>query len=167
VIVDEHVEHVEHVVEVSFGSSLLYLEQDIIDDGIVGSERIPVTSVLFLVEWLLTESWSIPVAFNIPTEPFRKFKDGALIVEHVASTVGVGLSWTPFIFNPFQSAQLNLQTNAMLFADINPDDSRALYVSPSSRIHIETPSGFTLYFGGSYIPNRTIFALMYGVGHRF
>ncbi|MGL1935830.1 MAG: hypothetical protein OCD01_12450 [Fibrobacterales bacterium] len=158
---------VEPVIEISFGSSLLYLEQDILTDGVVDSERLPVASVVFLAEWLFAKNWSLPLAINIPTEPSRLFKDSVMTEAHVASTVGAGVTWVPFQFKPFARAQLNLQIGALIFMDINPRDERAFYLLPLSRIHIETPSGFTLYFGGTYIPTHPIFAITYGVGQRF
>ncbi|MGL1902038.1 MAG: hypothetical protein OCC49_07885 [Fibrobacterales bacterium] len=158
---------VEPVIEISFGSSLLYLEQDFLTDGVVDSERLPVASVVFLAEWLFSKKWSVPFAINIPTEPSRLFKDSVMTEAHVASTIGTGVTWVPLQCKPFARAQLNLQIGAMIFMDINPKDERTFYPLPLSRIHIETPSGFTLYFGGSYIPTHPIFAITYGVGQRF
>lgn len=155
------------VIEISFGSSLLFLEQNFMEDGVVETATFPVSSVVFLAEWILWESVTLPLAFNIPVEPFRKFVDSTMVEEHVSATVGIGINWTVVTFQTFAQAELDLQLSAMLFMDINPVGDRALYPIPIPRLHIETPNGFTLYFGGSFVPGTSIMALMYGVGHRF
>ena len=157
-------------VEISFGSSLLFVDQPLISQDLCLEElrTVPIPSVLLLGEFFLRDQFTLGVMLNIPTSPRRLLVDGELIEEHAAVTTALG-----FTHRPVQ--QLIWEDRALLVFQYGLLGGRSIrstrgdqyfplvFVRPS----IGTPGGFSMYLGTAFAFRTDTLALLYGVCQQF
>ncbi len=161
----------EHLLEFSFGSSLLYVEQPLHDGyaAVTESRVLPVPSVLVLGEWLVRPRWIIAGILNIPTAPIRVLKeDGETYTEESATAaVAIGGAHVPFQVRVGDKSIFQPQLGLMVGRSINHSVEDTFFPMAVCRLHLHTQTGFSMYFGAAFAGRRDTLALIYGVGHRF
>jgi hypothetical protein len=164
-------EQLEHLVEFSFGSTLLYVEQPLLDGylAVQGSRVLPVPSVLMLAEWLIRPRWILGGLLNLPTAPIRVLEEDGESYSEEASTavVALGGSYVPFQVRFGKNALFQPQLGLMVGRSINNSIKDTFFPMAVGRVHLHTKDGFSMYFGTAFAGRRDTFALLYGVGHRF
>jgi len=155
--------------EISFGSSVLILEQPLVGPGYEqGSERLmAVDSAMLLCEWLVTRKFTISGVANIPLVPLRKFKGDEVVEEHVSAVVALGPRWSPIEAHVFDSAWVAPQLALLLGRTLGSTEGDLFFPLSALRLHISTADGFTMHLGIAYAFRKDTLALTYGVGHQF
>lgn len=157
--------------EVSFGSSLLFVEQAFIKQGFPNQleERVvPVTSRLLLVEWMWTDRWSSAGMLNVPTTTVRQIdQNGDLFERHSAAAAGLGVAFTPVNVDILTDATFRPQLALMGGRTLNDQDKNVFFPLTVARLMLVSPSGTSLYGGIAYAFQEETLALIYGLGHRF
>ena len=163
-------EEPEHVMELSFGSALLYVEQPLLDEYRLtrDSRVMPVQSVMMLAEWLVRPRWSVAGMVNIPPDPIRRVQDdGSLTEEHSGAALAVGGSFVPFQVRVSESSRFQPQVGLMAGRTINNSVEDRFFLLGVARLHLHTDAGFSMYLGAAFAGQRDTLAFLYGVGHRF
>jgi hypothetical protein len=156
--------------EFSFGSSLLFVEQPLLnlEKRTIEEERVmPISSVLILGEYLFTPRWSLGTMLNVPTSTKRRVVDGSVIEEHSAVSVGAGITYKPIVKSVFDDrASFRLQMGLLGAYGINSTDYRFFPVAVL-RPSLATPKGTSMYLGTAYSFQTETLALIYGVSQLF
>ncbi|GEM_PF-2176554 len=169
---DRHMDEMPgHLIELSFGSSLLYVEQPLLDgyEAVSESRVLPVTSVLMLGEWLVRPRWIVAGFLNLPTGPIRVMDEtgGSYTEESSTATVALGGAHVPFQVRVGESSVFQPQLGLMIGRSINHSVQDTFFPMAVARLHLHTGTGFSMYAGGAFAGRRDTLALIYGVGHRF
>jgi len=157
-----------HSVELSFGNSKLFTGSsnfENTDDSELN--QLPTSSALFLGEWLMGESWSALLVFNLPLTPHRAILDGKIVEKQSAPTLSMGIRWSPWSWLIAHRARLETQLAAILGTPIGPSSYPIIFPTLGGRLHLSRPDGFSMYIGATWSLRRETAALVYGVGHRF
>ncbi len=161
----------KYLMEFSFGSSLLYVEQPMLDgySAVLSSRVLPVPSVLMLAELLIRPHWILAGILNLPTGPVRVLSDDgrSYSEEATAAAVAIGGAYVPFQVQLGEHSTIQPQLGLMLGRTINHSVDDVFFPMAVARLHIHTNTGFSMYFGSAYAGQRDTLALIYGVGHRF
>jgi len=163
-------EEPKHVMELSFGSALLYVEQPLLDDYRITTDSrvMPVPSVVMLAEWLVRPRWSLAGMLNIPTEPIRRVQDdGGFTEEHSAAALALGVSYVPFQVRVSETSRFQPQLGLLAGRTINNSIEDNVFLLGVARLHLHTDAGFSMYLGAAFAGQRDTLAFLYGVGHRF
>jgi hypothetical protein len=159
------------VIEISFGASHLDIDYAFkVKKTDAGDERrYPVTSALFIVEWLAFRTVTVATMLNIPLMPRREISGGTTTERNVATAVGAGLTWIPLSFDAFKRATFECQAGVLGCITFNSTSSHGNYPFPLSfvRFRIVSFKGTAVYIGTSYAVKKDSIALLYGIGHRF
>jgi hypothetical protein len=157
-------------IEISFGSSLLFIEQPLISQGFCldNQRTVPIPSVLLLGEYFLRERLTLGVMLNIPTSPRRLLVDDELIEEHAAVTAALGLTHRPVQHLIWEDqAILVFQYGVLGGRSIRSSRGDQYFPLVFVRPSIGTPGGFSMYLGTAYAFRNDTLALLYGVGQQF
>ncbi len=161
----------EDLFEFSFGSSLLYVEQPLLDgySAVQDSRVLPVPSVLILAEWLIRPRWTLAALLNLPTGPIRVLsEDGHSYSEEASSAVvAVGGAYIPFQVRLNKKSLFQPQLGLMLGRSLNHSEQDTFFPLAVTRLHLHSGTGFSMYFGAAFAGRRDTLAFIYGVGHRF
>jgi hypothetical protein len=161
----------EFLLEFSFGSSLVYVEQPLLDsDSVMSQKRVlPVPSVLILAEWLIRPRWKVAALVNIPTSPIRVLDETGTTYTEEASTaaIAIGGSYVPFQVRIGEKSVFQPQIGLMVGRTVNHSVEDGYFPMAVARLHVHTNEGFTMYAGAAFAGRRDTLALLYGVGHRF
>ena len=164
-------EEPEDLFEFSFGSSLLYVEQPLLDgySAVQDSRVLPVPSVLILAEWLIRPRWTLAGLLNLPTGPIRVLSEDGLSYSEEASSaaVAIGGAYIPFQVRLNKKSLFQPQMGLMLGRSLNHSEQDTFFPLAVGRLHLHSGSGFSMYFGAAFAGRRDTLALIYGVGHRF
>ena len=156
-----------HKLEISFGQSLLYLKTDPSVNDDTRSRSLPMSSALFLGEWLLNRDFAYLSAITIPLTTQQTLVNGQLYHRKSSPTVSFGGRWSAFGFSASEETRCELQVAAMLGRTFNTDLSGRFFPTVGSRIIFLKNDGFSLYAGTTWSFTLETLALIYGVGHRF
>jgi hypothetical protein len=154
-----------HFVEVSFGQAQLYISE--YSGGRSEEPLVPVSSALFLGEFLVSERFSAVALVNLPTTSHRTLVDGDVVEDYAAPAVALGVRASPLKQLVIRGAELELQVALLVGRTINSQEGDRFFPLLTTRVHFATPDGFTLYLGGATAFVKDTTALIYGVGHRF
>lgn len=161
-----------HRVELSFGSSLLFVEQAMLSGQVLDPEIVqrvvPVPSLLMLGEWIWTPRWSTGMMLNVPTGTITQIDESGEISErHSAAAVALGPGFAPINQRVLYDATLRWQSSAMLGRTINHQGGNRSFPLVTTRLMVLTPAGTSMYAGVAYAFQEETLALIYGVGTRF
>lgn len=164
-------DHVDRV-ELSFGSSLLFVEQALLSGAVLDPEIVervvPVPSVLMLGEWIWSPRWSTGVMLNVPIGTITQIDDQGQITErHSAAAVAAGPAFAPLNRQVLYDATLRWQSAAMFGRTVNHQEGNRSFPLVTSRVMVLTPAGTSMYAGVAYAFQEETLALIYGVGTRF
>jgi len=164
-------ESYEYKLELSFGSSLLFVEQPLLswEDQSIFEERVmPISSVLILGEYLLTPRWSMGAMINIPTTTKRRVVNGSVQEEHAAASLGLGAAFTPVNRLILEDrASFRLQTALLGAYAINSTEQYRFFPVTIIRSSLSTPRGSSMYIGTAFAFKTDTLALIYGVSQLF
>jgi hypothetical protein len=157
-------------VEISFGSSLLFVEQplQLRDECVESDHYLPVPSVLILGEYFLGARFTLGSLLNIPTSSRRRLVDGEIIDEPTSTVVALGITHRPVdvpILN--DEAAFGLQYGVLAGRQLTPAREHQAFPMVFTRPSISTPEGFSMYLGVAYAFRNETLAVLYGVGQRF
>lgn len=172
IAVERHVTELPgHLLEFSFGSSLLYVEQPLLDGytAVTESRVLPVTSVLVLGEWLIRPRWTIAGLLNLPTGPIRVLDESGenYSEESSAAAVAIGGAHVPFQIRVGEKSVFQPQLGLMVGRTVNHSVKDSFFPMAVGRLHLHTGEGFSMYAGAAFAGRRDTLALIYVVGHRF
>jgi hypothetical protein len=157
-------------VEISFGSSLLFVEQplQLPDDCVESDHYLPVPSVLILGEYFLGPRFTLGSFLNIPTSSRRRLVDGEIIDEPTSTVVALGVTHRP-VEVPIldDEAAFGLQYGILAGRQLTPSREHEVFPMVFTRPSISTPEGFSMYLGVAYAFRNETLAVLYGVGQRF
>lgn len=157
--------------ELSFGSSLLFVEQAFVQQGLpnMTQERVvPVPSWLLLGEYMWTPRWSSAVMLNVPLSTVRRIdRNGEIYEQHSAAALGLGAAFSPVNLSVLSKATFRPQIALLGGRTINDLDKNVFFPLTVSRLVLVSPSGTSLYGGVAYAFQEETFAVIYGIGHRF
>lgn len=157
----------EHRLEVTFGSAQLFNHQSILTAGRIEEQIVPVTSALFMVEWLLHDRLSVLTLFNLPLSTQKTVVDGMIQEEFVAPSVALGLRVSALRFDVFAGSRLEVQLAALGGVTVGSSSGDQVFPLAAGRLHFASSAGFALYLGGAFAFQRDTVAILYGIGHRF
>lgn len=158
-----------HRVEVSFGSSLLYLEQPLLTKPLspFTNKVVPLRSVLMLGEWLAMETVSVLMLVSIPIDANKTVQDDVVVEEFLGGTLALGGTWTPAIWRPWRRAAVKTQFGALLARRFASTAGDNFYPLAIIRVHVASPRGLSMYVGITFDVIANDLALLYGLGQRF
>lgn len=160
----------DHTIEISFGNSLLFLDQGYKSDAGVSKRTLPVASYLFIFEWRMIKHLELSLAWNLPSETVKRVDSAGNVYEkYVAPAYGAGIVYIPVIFRVFGMAYLEPQISAQLFRTYKSTSSKGDFFFPMGmvRLHLSTESGFGVYVGVTQAPEKETTAFIFGIGQRF
>jgi hypothetical protein len=158
----------EHVIEVTFGSSQLFIHQSILNkSGNVAREIIPVTSALIMLEWLFWRRFSLLSLFNLPLVTEKTVVDGQTREKFVAPSLATGLRFSAIRLDVFAHSKLEFQVAAMVGFTLGGTDAAPVFPMAAGRIHFSNQAGFALYLGTAFAFQKDTVGVFYGIGHRF
>jgi hypothetical protein len=157
----------EHRLEVTFGSAQLFNHQSTLTAGRIEEQIVPVTSALFMIEWLLHDRLSVLTLFNLPLTTQKTVVDGMIQEEFVAPSVALGLRVSALRFDVFAGSRLELQLAALGGVTVGSSSGDQVFPLAAGRLHFASSGGFALYLGGAFAFQRDTVAILYGIGHRF
>ena len=154
--------------EVTFGSAQLFNHQSILaEDGRVREQIIPVTSALFMLEWLLHDRVSVLTMFNLPLTTQKTVVDGQAREEFAAPSIALGFRFSALRFDMFAASKLEVQLAALGGLTVGSTTGDQVFPLAAGRLHFSSNAGFALYLGGAFAFQRDTVAILYGIGHRF
>lgn len=157
--------------EISFGSSLLFVQQAFLRDGLPNQteERVvPVPSWLLLGEYMFTPRWSAAGMINVPLSTVRRISpSGTIYEEHSSAAVGIGPAFAPVNVPVFSDATFRPQLALLAGRTVNDLDQNLTFPLVVGRVVLVSPSGTSLYGGVAYAFQEETLAVIYGLGHRF
>lgn len=157
----------EQRLEVTFGSAQLFNHQSVLSAGRIEEQIVPVTSALFMVEWLLHDRLSLLTLFNLPLTTQKTVVDGMIQEEFVAPSVALGLRVSALRFDVFAGSRLEVQLAALGGVTVGSTSGDQIFPLAAGRFHFASSGGFALYLGGAFAFQRDTVAILYGIGHRF
>jgi hypothetical protein len=158
----------EHVIEVTFGSSQLFIHQSILNkSGNVAREIIPVTSALIMIEWLFLRRFSLLSLFNLPLVTEKTVVDGQAREKFVAPSLATGLRFSAIRLDVFAHSKLEFQVAALVGFTLGGTDAAPVFPMAAGRIHFSNQAGFALYLGTAFAFQKDTVGVFYGIGHRF
>jgi hypothetical protein len=159
------------IFEISFGVSILDIDYAFkVKKTATGDERrYPVTSALFIAEWLAFKTVTFASMLNIPLGPRKEISGSTTVERSVATAAGAGITWIPLRFDAFKKASFECQVGVLGCVTFNSTSSNGNYPFPLSfvRLRIVSVNGFSVYIGTSYAVRKDSIALLYGIGRRF
>lgn len=168
---DAETEAVEPKLALSFGSSLLFVEQAFVAEGLPNQTQervVPVPSWLLLGEYMWTPRWSSAVMLNVPLSTVRRIdENGDIYEQHSAAAVGLGAAFSPVNLSVFSEATFRPQVALLGGRTINDLEKNVFFPLLVSRMVLVSASGTSLYGGVAYAFQEETFAVIYGIGHRF
>jgi len=157
----------EQRLEVTFGSAQLFNHQSVLTAGRIEEQIVPVTSALFMIEWLVHDRLSVLSLFNLPLTTQKTVVDGMIQEEFVAPSVALGLRVSALRFDVFAGSTLELQLAALGGVTVGSSSGDQVFPLAAGRFHFASSGGFALYLGGAFAFQRDTVAILYGIGHRF
>ncbi len=157
--------------EISFGSSLLFVEQAFVREGLPNQTEqrvVPVPSWLLLGEYMFTPRWSAAGMINVPLSTVRRISPaGEIYEEHSSAAVGLGPAFAPVNLPVFSQATFRPQLALLAGRTVNDLDQNVTFPLVVGRAVLVSPSGTSLYGGVAYAFQEETLAVIYGLGHRF
>ena len=157
-------------VEISFGSSLLFVEQPLSgrEPCLENQRVVPTPSVLLLGEALVTDRVTVGGMLNIPTSTRKRVKDGELWEDHASLSVALGPTYRLVNVPVLEDrAVFGVQAGALVGRTIRATEGDQTFPLVVLRPSLSTPEGFSMYLGTAYAFRTETLALLYGVGQRF
>lgn len=155
--------------ELSFGNSLLFLDQPLFSTagGDAARATIPIASVVMIAEGLLTDRLSLFFFLSMPLDTKKTLAAGVIEEEPVANALALGLGYVPARFKLFRHAQVELQLGALFGRTFASHLGDRFFPMLAGRIRFVSRQGFTLYIGEAFAFGEDTLALLYGIGNRF
>jgi hypothetical protein len=161
----------KYYVELSFGNSILFLEQGYQSDATsTKKQTLPVASYLFHLQYRALEHMSFGVAWNLPSSTVKKVDSGGKTYEKfVAPSYGVGVTFPIHTFVLTDSTNLEPELGILVFRTYKSESSKGDFFFPLGvwKMNLTRSSGLTMYIGVSQAPAKNTTALIYGIGQRF
>ncbi len=159
----------EQIIEISFGSSLLYLNQPILTEPFSTAtyRRVPLRSMLMLGEWLARETVTVMLLVGIPLDTNKTKKEGVVVDEYLGGTIALGATWTPFIWRPWKRADAKTQLGMLLARRFASTAGDSFFPLGIVRVHVASPKGVSMYLGITYDAVASDMTVLYGIGQRF
>lgn len=161
---------IKHHIEISFGNSVLFLDQGVVDNSQTVKKRtVPVSSYLFIFEWRIFNFLEMTAAWNLPKETVKRVEDGKVSEKYVCPSYGAGIMYIPYTFTIFGSSYLEPQFGLSVFRTYKSISRKGDYNFPLSvfRISLAAASNTSIYAGISQAPAKDTTAFIFGIGQRF
>jgi hypothetical protein len=163
-------ESTDYSLELSFGNSLLFLDQGYVgDSGQTEKKTLPVSSYLFLSEYRISRLFSFAGAWNIPITTVKRVKGTSITEKYVAPAYGFGPTCRIVTINLWSQTYLEPEVAMLLFRTYHSASSKGNIFYPVSvfKLNIFRESGMNIYAGVSQAPAKNTTAFIYGIGQRF
>jgi hypothetical protein len=163
-------EETDYHLELSFGQSILFLDQGYVgDSGQTEKKTLPVPSYLFLTEWRCSRLFSVAGAWNVPTSTVKRVKDSSISEKYVAPAFGIGPTCTLISVDLWSKAHLEPEVAMLVFRTYNSasKDGNIFYPVGVIKMNLISVSGMNFYIGVSQAPAKNTTAFIYGIGQRF
>ena len=157
----------KHKLEVSFGQSLLFLKADPNVTGGATSGSLPMSSALFLGEWILNQHFAYLSAVTIPLTTQQTLVNGQLYHEKSSPTLSFGGRWSMISISVTDDTHCEVQFAALFGRTFDEKLNGQYFPTIGSRLMLLKNDGFSLYAGTTWSFTLETLALIYGVGHRF